>query len=246
MGNVCFFDFYFPKVFGFFRSIESGFRRGVNACLGDLKCYLCHPISKIMEIKEAVFVASYPSEKQCPKDGMPEFAFIGRSNVGKSSLINMLCARKGLAKVSGTPGKTRLLNFFRIDEKWYLVDLPGYGFAKVSKKMQKELSGMIDTYLLYRESMKLAFVLVDAGVPPQPIDLTFINNLGENGIPFAILFTKTDRLSKNELARNTAAFFRELKKTWETMPPHFITSAQFKTGRDEILGFIAKVLNTKE
>lgn len=198
-----------------------------------------------MEIKEAVFVASYPSERQCPTETKPEFAFIGRSNVGKSSLINMLTGRKALAKVSGTPGKTRLLNFFLINENWHLVDLPGYGFAKVSKKQQQELSGMIDGYLLYRQNLRLAFVLIDSNVPPQKNDLIFINNMGAHGIPFAILFTKCDRLSKNELNRNTSLFLRELKKTWETLPPYFYTSAQHKTGREEVLNFIGKVLSKK-
>lgn len=195
-----------------------------------------------MEIKTANFVASFPNEKQCPTDERAEFAFIGRSNVGKSSLINMLCGRKALAKVSGTPGKTRLLNYFLINEDWYLVDLPGYGFAKVSKSEQAKLSGMIEDYLLNRKTLVCAFILIDSNVPPQAKDLEFINRMGEHGIPFALVFTKTDRLSKNELAKNTAAFFRELKKNWETLPPYFLTSADHRTGRDEVLKFIGKCM----
>ncbi len=178
----------------------------------------------------------------CPKDGLPEFAFIGRSNVGKSSLINMLTGRKGLAKVSGTPGKTRLINFFRINNRWYLVDLPGYGYAKVAKTKLKELNQMIEGYLGRRQTLALAFILVDANVPPQKADLEFINSMGAANVPFALVFTKTDRLKPSQLAQHTAAFFATLSETWETIPPHFITSAEYRTGREELLKFIEEVM----
>lgn len=195
-----------------------------------------------MEIHNPEFIASYPRERDCPTDGRPEFAFIGRSNVGKSSLINMLTGRKGLAKVSATPGKTQLLNYFLIDQKWYLVDLPGYGYAKVSKGKQRELSNMIDGYLMNRQPLVLAFVLVDSNVPPQKLDIQFINGLGEAGVPFALVFTKADKLGHNTLQRNLQAFFGELGKTWETMPPHFVTSSERSRGKEDILGYIGEAL----
>jgi GTP-binding protein len=196
-----------------------------------------------MEIINPVFVASYPREGLCPIDERLEFAFIGRSNVGKSSLINMLTARKGLAKVSATPGKTQLLNFFLIDERWFLVDLPGYGFAKVSKSKHKGLSNMIEEYLLKRKSLALAFVLIDSNIAPQKIDLDFINSLGDMQVPFAICFTKSDRAGKVALQQNVAAFLKQLKKTWEPLPPHFITSSEYRTGRKEILDYIGEIIN---
>jgi len=194
-----------------------------------------------VDIKSADFISSYAKVTDCPAEGPTEFAFIGRSNVGKSSLINMLTARKGLAKVSGTPGKTRLINFFLINEGWHLVDLPGYGFAKLPKKEQRKLADMIDGYLQHREQMALAFVLVDSNIPPTKIDMEFINWLGEHGIPFAILFTKSDRVGKVTLENNVNAFLEELAKTWENPPPYFITSSEYRTGRDEVLHYINKV-----
>lgn len=194
-----------------------------------------------MEVNSAEFVASYPKVSQCPKDGKPEFAFIGRSNVGKSSLINML-TRKGLAKVSGTPGKTRLLNFFLINKSWYLVDLPGYGYARVSKTERKTLETMINGYFRNREELVCAFVLIDSNIPPTKIDLDFINSFGEIGVPFVICFTKTDRIGKVTLDKNIEAFMNELSKTWETLPPYFITSSERRTGKEEILNFIEKYL----
>ena len=182
-----------------------------------------------MEVNNVEFVASYPRVNECPKDGKPEFAFIGRSNVGKSSLINML-TRKGLAKVSATPGKTRLLNYFLVNHNWYLVDLPGYGYARVSKAQQKMLAGMITSYFQTREELMCAFVLIDSNIPPTKIDIDFINGLGELGVPFAIAFTKTDRIGKPTLDKNIALFMDELSKTWESLPPHFITSSERKTG----------------
>lgn len=193
-----------------------------------------------LDILSAEFTCSYPKVSDCPKGGPPEFAFIGRSNVGKSSLINMLTARKGLAKVSGTPGKTRLINFFLINNAWHLVDLPGYGYARVSKKAQQTLSNMISGYLQQREQMVLAFVLVDSNIPPTKIDVDFINELGENGIPFTILFTKADRIGKMTLEKNIGLFMQELSETWETLPPYFVTSAEHRTGRNEVLNYIAK------
>lgn len=194
-----------------------------------------------MEVTSAEFVASYPKVSQCPEDGRPEFAFIGRSNVGKSSLINML-TRKGLAKVSATPGKTRLLNYFLINKTWYLVDLPGYGYARVSKVQQKTLAGMINSYFLKREELMCAFVLIDSNIPPTKIDLDFINGMGEQAVPFAICFTKTDRIGKVTLDKNIELFMNELSKTWETLPPYFITSSERKTGKAEILEYIEKVI----
>lgn len=194
-----------------------------------------------MEVTSAEFVASYPKVSQCPKDGRPEFAFIGRSNVGKSSLLNML-TRKGLAKVSGTPGKTRLLNYFLINKTWYLVDLPGYGYARVSKGEQKALANMINGYFINRQELVCAFVLIDANIPPTKIDIEFINGFGEHGVPFALCFTKTDRIGKVTLEQNIALFMDELSKTWETLPRYFITSSERKTGKTEILDYIEKYI----
>ncbi|MBK8556034.1 MAG: YihA family ribosome biogenesis GTP-binding protein [Lewinellaceae bacterium] len=197
-----------------------------------------------MDITQADFLTSYTKESMCPpvEAGVPEFAFIGRSNVGKSSLINMLTARKGLAKVSGTPGKTQLLNYFTINKKWYLVDLPGYGYARVSKTKQKELASMINGYLFNRKTLLLAFVLIDSNIPPTKIDLEFVNALGERHVPLAIAFTKTDRMKPKALENNIQAFLNELSKTWINLPPYFITSAQYRTGREDILSYIAQLL----
>ena len=196
-----------------------------------------------MMIQSADFVASYPHVGACPKSPLPEFAFIGRSNVGKSSLINMLTQRKGLAKVSQTPGKTQLLNFFLINEKWHLVDLPGYGYAKVSKKKQGVLSDMISGYLSRRESLALAFVLIDVNInPPSRIDLQFINSLGELGVPFALIFTKCDRIGGSTIEQNVQAFLHELSETWETLPPYFLSSSERVRGREEVLDYIANCL----
>jgi len=198
-----------------------------------------------MEIKKAEFVSSYTAESFCPKSGQPEFAFIGRSNVGKSSLINMLTARKGLAKVSGTPGKTQLINFFNINDRWFLVDLPGYGYAKVSKTQQKKLNSMIEGYLFRRATLMVAFVLIDSNVPPTSADLEFINQLGEHEVPFVLAFTKTDREKKGVADNNAEAFLDAMRETWETLPPHFITSSKTGAGREEMLDYIAKLLRKK-
>ena len=186
----------------------------------------------------AEFVKSSSSLKECPKTDFPEYAFIGRSNVGKSSLINMLCAHRGLAKTSATPGKTRLINHFRINERWYLVDLPGYGYAKVSKNQRKDFDKTLFNYLSKRENLHCVFVLIDSRIPPQIIDMKFINRLGEMQIPFAIVFTKTDKTTQKQLSDNTKAFKTEMLKTWEELPPCFYTSSNTKSGREEILEFI--------
>lgn len=196
-----------------------------------------------MEIHLADFVGSYPKVPLCPTDQRAEFAFIGRSNVGKSSLINMLCGRKSLAHVSNKPGKTQLLNYYLINEEWYLVDLPGYGYAKRSKKERRGFGKMINGYFLERTEMLCAFVLLDSNIPPQDIDVEFINWLGENGIPFVLVYTKTDRLKKRELEDNLDRIRTKLLEYWTHLPQEFITSARTGDGREEVLSFIA---NTKE
>lgn len=194
-----------------------------------------------MEIKTAEFTLSSPRESMCPKDDKPEYAFIGRSNVGKSSLINMLCGNKKLAKTSSTPGKTLLINHFIINREWYLVDLPGYGFAKRSKKEVGRLDQMITGYILQREQLVNVFVLVDARHEPQKIDLEFINWLGSSGIPFSIVFTKADKLSKSQLSLNVEFYKKKLSETWEEIPPVFVTSSQDKTGKEELLDYIDSI-----
>ena len=189
-------------------------------------------------IKSAEFVISNSDVRKCPQDGKPEYAFIGRSNVGKSSLINMLTRRKKLAMTSATPGKTLLINHFIINDEWYLVDLPGYGYAKRSKTQNEKLQEIISDYVLGREQMTLLFVLIDSRHEPQKIDLEFIQWLGENGIPFAIIFTKADKLGKVQLAVNLAAYKKRLLEEWEELPPVFVTSSENATGRDEVLLYI--------
>lgn len=195
-----------------------------------------------MKLKQAEFVKSSQKISQCPKSVLPEFAFIGRSNVGKSSLINMLTARKNLAKTSSTPGKTRLINHFIIDENWFLVDLPGYGYAKVSKKEREKFGGLIENYLKTRENLVCVFVLIDSRIKPQLIDLEFINWLGYNGIPFVIAYTKADKTNQKQLNQNLEDFETELLETWEILPDRFITSAPKKTGREEILSYIDSLI----
>lgn len=194
-----------------------------------------------MIIKKAQFVLSNSDYKKCPKPTMPEYAFIGRSNVGKSSLINMLTNNSKLAKTSGKPGKTQLINHFIINDNWYLVDLPGYGYAKVSKSDREKWGKMIYDYIIQRENLYNIFVLVDSRIPPQAIDMEFINWLGENGIPFGIIYTKTDKLSKNKVAASIAAFKRELSKHWEELPPQFITSSVTKAGKEDLLSYIEEI-----
>lgn len=194
-----------------------------------------------MEIKSAEFTLSAPMVSMCPKDSRPEYAFIGRSNVGKSSLINMLCNNKKLAKTSATPGKTLLINHFLINRDWYLVDLPGYGFAKRSKKELARLEQMIDGYILQREQLVCLFVLVDSRLEPQSIDLQFINWLGESSIPFAIVFTKADKLSVPKVRASVETYKTKLSETWEELPIMFVTSSEKRLGRDDILSYIEQI-----
>lgn len=195
-----------------------------------------------MNTNTSVFTLSAPQVSMCPKDTKMEFAFIGRSNVGKSSLINMLCNHKGLAKTSSTPGKTLLINHFLINNEWYLVDLPGYGYAQRSKSQQEKITQMIDGYILQREQLCNVFVLIDIRHPQQKIDRTFVDWLGQMQIPFSIIFTKADKLGRVKARENAEAWMEALKDTWETLPPYFITSSQDRTGRDEVLDYIEQIL----
>jgi GTP-binding protein len=194
-----------------------------------------------MKISSAEFVVSNTDFRICPATSFPEYAFIGRSNVGKSSLINMLTGRKGLAMTSATPGKTLLINHFIINNNWYLVDLPGYGYAKRGQKMQERLQYIIRSYILYREALTCLFVLVDSRLEPQRIDLDFIEWLGENGIPFAIVFTKADKLSSGKLQGNVDIYLEKLSEQWEELPPYFVTSSEHKIGREELLNYIDSI-----
>lgn len=184
------------------------------------------------------FIKSAPKWSDCPEPGLPEYAFIGRSNVGKSSLINMLAERKDLAKTSGTPGKTQLINIFQMQQSWYLADLPGYGYARVSKTKRGQFQKMITNYLTNRPNLVNTFVLIDCRIPPQKIDLTFMEWLGENHIPFSIVFTKIDKISSTAMQKALMAYKKEMLKTWESMPQTFITSATGKIGRAELLNYI--------
>ena len=181
---------------------------------------------------------------KCPKDRLPEYAFIGRSNVGKSSLINMLTNCKNLAKTSGRPGKTQLINHFKIDDRWFLVDLPGYGYARVSKTTKQVFQRFITDYFEQREQLVSAFVLVDIRHEPQKIDVEFMQWLGERGIPFAIIFTKADKLKPQAIERNVAAYKEALLEWWEEFPPYFVTSAQNKTGKEELTQYIEQTNQT--
>ena len=194
-----------------------------------------------MEIKNSEYSISSPTVSMCPKDTKPEYAFIGRSNVGKSSLINMLSRNKKLAKTSSTPGKTLLINHFLINREWYLVDLPGYGFAKRSKTEIAKLDQMIHGYILEREQLVNVFVLVDIRLEPQKVDLEFINWLGLSSIPFAIVFTKADKLSESKVKSNVDTYVKKMLETWEEMPPYFITSSEKARGRDEVLAYIEQI-----
>lgn len=207
-------------------------------------CLLCS-----MQIKSARYIISAPSFDKCPKPDKAEYAFIGRSNVGKSSLINMLTNHKGLAKTSASPGKTQLINHFEVEssasaksptEKWYLVDLPGYGYAKLSQSTRRRWEQMIDNYLRKRENLVHVFVLIDSRHPPQKIDLEFVGRLDKWQVPFTIVFTKSDKEKPGVVQRNVTAFFEELKKTWQFLPQYFVTSAEKKLGREEVLSFIQK------
>ena len=195
-----------------------------------------------MKIKSVSFVVSNTDHKKCPEDGLPEFAFIGRSNVGKSSLINLLTGNKKLAKTSSTPGKTQLINHFVINDQWYLVDLPGYGYAKVSKSARSNWEKFIADYLRNRKSLMNIFILLDSRLEPQKIDLEFINWCGEKQLPFVLVFTKIDKLSSSALQRNTSKFKKEMLKTWEEMPPVFTTSSISGFGNEPILNYIDQIL----
>ena len=197
-----------------------------------------------MVIKSAEFVISNSRVEKCPTAGLPEYAFIGRSNVGKSSLINMLTARKGLAMTSQKPGKTQLINHFIINDSWYLVDLPGYGYARLGKDSRDSLRRMIEDYVLERKELVLLFVLIDCRHEPQKIDLEFIQWLGEEGVPFSLVFTKADKLSKGRLASNIEAYTAKLHEEWEELPPIFVTSSEERVGRDELLGYIEEINTT--
>lgn len=191
-----------------------------------------------MNITKAIYLQSVVDWRKCPVGPFPEYAFIGRSNVGKSSLINMLTRHSGLAKTSSKPGKTQTINHFLINDNWYLVDLPGYGYASISKTMREKWTAMIDHYLTLRPNLQLVFVLIDSRIDPQKNDLDFINRLGENGVPFAIVFTKTDKVSKLKVSQNVEKFKEKMLETWEELPPYFLSSAEKGDGRDEILNYI--------
>ena len=194
-------------------------------------------------IRTAEYKISSPSVGQCPDTQETEFAFIGRSNVGKSSLINMLTGRAGLAKTSSTPGKTMLINHFSINGgEWYLVDLPGYGYAKRSKKEQDKLVEMIHGYISFRQQLSCLFLLIDSRLEPQRIDLDFVHWLGENGVPFALVFTKADKLARAKMMQNVNAFLSRLEEEWEELPPHFITSSEKRIGREELLDYIESIV----
>ncbi|MCJ8289830.1 MAG: YihA family ribosome biogenesis GTP-binding protein [Crocinitomicaceae bacterium] len=196
-----------------------------------------------MKIKKAEFVISNTEYKKGPEDGKPEYAFIGRSNVGKSSLINMLTDKKKLAKTSGRPGKTQLINHFIINDAWYIVDLPGYGYAKASKQSRAKWEKFIVEYLTNRESLVTVFVLLDSRLEPQKIDLEFMNWCGEKQLPFSMVFTKTDKLSSTALQKNLAKYKKEMVKYWAELPPVFITSAQSKLGQEKMLNYIGELNN---
>ncbi|SHK91823.1 GTP-binding protein [Chitinophaga jiangningensis] len=194
-----------------------------------------------MVIKTAEYLISSPDWEKCPKPNLPEYAFIGRSNVGKSSLINLLTNNEKLAKTSGTPGKTTLINHFIINQSWYLVDLPGYGFAKRSMSQRRQWEQMIENYLRKRQNLVNVFVLIDSRHEPQKIDIEFINQLGEWQIPFSLVFTKADKSTQAEVSRNVKAFHNKMRETWQFLPPHFVTSVVKKSGRDAILGYIEEL-----
>ena len=198
-----------------------------------------------MIIKKAEFEKSSARLNQCPRNEKPEFAFIGRSNVGKSSLINLITGRKSLAKISVSPGKTKLINHFLINDSWYLVDLPGYGYAKASKRAKEEFSKLIRNYILKRDLLMCMFVLLDIRVEPQTNDISFINWLGNQEIPFVLVFTKTDKLNQREINSNKKKYEEQLLQTWATLPKCFFTSSVRKMGRDEILGFIESIIFQK-
>lgn len=194
-----------------------------------------------MNVANAEFVVSNTNVEQCPKTKLPEYAFIGRSNVGKSSLINMLCNKKKLAKTSSTPGKTQLINHFLINKQWYLVDLPGYGYARTSKVQKKTFQKFITDYLIKRKELISTFLLIDLRHKPQPLDLKYMNWLGKNLIPFSIIFTKADKLKEVEINENILKYLNDIRKDWEEIPQHFITSSEKKIGKSELLNYIDEI-----
>lgn len=194
-----------------------------------------------MNVAHAEFVVSNTRVDHCPKSKLPEYAFIGRSNVGKSSLINMLCNRKRLAKTSSRPGKTQLINHFLINNKWHLVDLPGYGYARASKTQKKTFQKFITDYFNKRKELVSAFLLIDIRHEPQPPDLDFMRWLGENYIPFTIVFTKVDKIKEREIEKKVSDYLEKLKEDWESLPKYFITSSEKRLGRDELLGYIHEI-----
>lgn len=194
-----------------------------------------------MKITSSKFIVSKTHWKECPSPNLPEYAFIGRSNVGKSSLINLLCGNKNLAKTSSTPGKTKLINHFLINENWFLCDLPGYGYAKVSKKSREEWGKMIKDYILNRENLMNTFVLLDSRIKPQQIDIDFMLFLGKKEIPFSIIFTKSDKLKQSELISNIKIYEEKLFKYWEELPPYFVTSSEKKIGKEKVLNYIKSI-----
>lgn len=194
-----------------------------------------------MLIRDAKFIISNTDYKKCPQDGKSEYAFIGRSNVGKSSLINMLTNRKNLAMTSSKPGKTQLINHFLINDEWYLVDLPGYGYAKTSKSGREKITDIIESYILNRNEMVNLFLLIDCRHEPQKIDLEFMSWLGEEAVPFSIVFTKTDKLSKSALKQNAESYIEKLNEEWDELPPIFFSSSEKNQGKDEILEYIDKL-----
>ena len=208
-----------------------------------LQSFYPPPYPTLMDIRSAEFVISNTDPGKCPKPDKPEFAFIGRSNVGKSSLINLLTARRDLAKTSGKPGKTQTINHFLVDGKWYLVDLPGYGYAGVSRTARQGWGKMIEKYLLNRENLYCTFVLVDARHAPQKNDMEFITWLGQQHLPLSIVLTKADKLSREELAKAMKHYKARLLEVWESLPPMFVTSSEKKVGREEVLDFIGKAIN---
>lgn len=195
----------------------------------------------LMDIHSALYIVSSPDYTTCPAPDRPEYAFIGRSNVGKSSLINMLCNNDKVAKTSNTPGKTQLINHFDIDKEWYMVDLPGYGFAKVSQSQRKKWEKMIEDYLRKRENLVSVFVLIDSRHTPQKLDLEFVDNLRKWKVPFSLVFTKADKENQRVVAANVKAFLEKMRQTWQFLPQHFVTSAAKKMGRDKILGLIEEM-----
>jgi GTP-binding protein len=199
-----------------------------------------------MQIKSAKYVISSPGYEKCPAPDIPEYAFIGRSNVGKSSLINMLCNNEKLAKTSAAPGKTQLINHFIVNDDWYLVDLPGYGFAKVSISNRRRWEQMIENYLRKRENLTMVFVLIDARHKPQKIDIEFLEHLKKWQVPFCLVFTKSDKENQRTVSKNVKDFLEAMKKSWQFLPQHFVSSAVKKTGKEKILSFIEETNNGLE